>query len=409
MESARDEEEGAPEKTSFQPTIRIKPWSPDTPYLTAMQHVDRDRIYSIYLEQRAEYAESPAFFLDCGDYLLKNDLHEYGLRVLSNLMELGLDDVALMRMYAWRLQQADELDMAIAVFERVRSLRDDEPQSHRDLALALGERWHRNRDNNDAVRAMKLLYDVISCSWDRFPEIEIIALMELNRLIHFAKQEGIAIPDRIDRRLIRLLDLDVRISMSWDADLTDVDLHVFEPTGEHAYYSHNLTEIGGLVSRDFTEGYGPEEYVLRKAVPGVYTIKAHYYGSSQQVVVGACTVIVTVFTNFGRADETKQILTLRLDRPSDETLVGEISIKGHDRTVTSTDKDSGWRELFRNLRRDMTINEIIAVVGQPAEILGDHEVILIYRPEDDVLIHVRAAPKLRSIQQIMDNATLDLI
>ncbi len=31
------------------------------------------------------------------------------------------------------------------------------------------------------------------------------------------------------------LDLDVCISMSWDADLTDVDLHVFEPPSEHAY------------------------------------------------------------------------------------------------------------------------------------------------------------------------------
>ncbi|MCK5666985.1 MAG: hypothetical protein KAI17_26040, partial [Thiotrichaceae bacterium] len=79
--------------------------------------------------------------------------------------------------------------------------------------------------------------------------------------------------------LIKNLDLDVRISMSWDTDLTDVDLHVFEPTDEHAYYAHNRTEIGGLVSRDFTQGYGPEEYVLKKALAGIYNIKAHYYGS----------------------------------------------------------------------------------------------------------------------------------
>jgi len=408
MESAMLEED-VPEDMSSQPTIRIKPWSPDTPYLTAMGQADSDQIYEVYLKQRAEYAESPAFFLDCGDYMLKNDLHEYALRVLSNLMELGLDDVALMRMYAWRLQQANELDIAVSVFEHVRSLRDDEPQSHRDLALALGERWQRNHNSNDALRAMALLYDVILRPWDRFPEIEIITLMELNRLIHFAEQEEITIPDRIDRRLRRLLDLDVRISMSWDADLTDVDLHIFEPTGEHAYYGHNLTEIGGLVSRDFTQGYGPEEYVLRKAVPGVYTIKAHFYGSSQQAVVGACTVIVTVFTHYGRSDEKKQVLTLRLDKPSDEALVGEISIDGNDRTVTSTHKDTDWRERFRGLRREMTVNEIIGVVGQPAEIQGHDEMVLVYRLEDDVVVHVRAAPRLTSVQQIMDGATLDLL
>lgn len=392
-----------------QPTIHIKPWSPDTPYLTAMRQADPDQVYSAYLRERSEYSKSPAFFLDCGDYLLKNDHHEYGLRVLSNLMELNLEDVALMRMYAWRLQQADELDIAISVFERVRSLRDDEPQSHRDLALALAERWQRDRNIGDASRAMELLYEVILRPWDRFPEIEIIALMELNRLIHFAELEAIEISDRFDRRFIRLLDLDVRISMSWDLDLTDVDLHVFEPTGEHAYYGHNLTEIGGLVSRDFTQGYGPEEYVLRKALPGVYKIKAHYYGSSQQSVVGACTVIVTVFTNYGRANENKQVLTLRLEKPSDEILVGEVSVDGDDRTASSTDKDTRWKERFFSLRHEMTVNEIITVVGQPIEIQGNEEMILVYRPEDGVVIHVRVAPKLISVQQIMAGAALDLL
>src|SRR5262249_60030561 len=113
-----------------------------------------------------------------------------------------------------------------------RGRRDDEPQSHRDLALALAERWEKTGAEVDVTRAMDLLYDVIENEWDRFPEIELIALMELNRLIARARERGIATPARIDPRLVRLLDLDLRISMSWDLDLTDVDLHVFEPNGE---------------------------------------------------------------------------------------------------------------------------------------------------------------------------------
>ena len=38
---------------------------------------------------------------------------------------------------------------------------------------------------------MELLYAVITRTWDRFPEIELIALMELNRLIHLAGTAGI--------------------------------------------------------------------------------------------------------------------------------------------------------------------------------------------------------------------------
>lgn len=251
-----------------------------------------------------------------------------GLRVLSNLSELALDDPPLMRVQAWRLQQAGELDLAIQILQRVLRLRPDEPQSSRDLALALGERFEHSGQPKDGKRAVKLLYEVAQRTWDRFPEIELIALMEMNRLIELGRRHGHDWEMDIDRRLLKTLDLDLRISLGWDADLTDVDLHVYEPNGDHAYYGHNRTTIGGLVSRDFRDGYGPEEYVLRRAMGGAYAIKAHYYRYHQQTLTGACTVLATVFTNYARPNEARQCLALRLDQPHQGVMVGEVSIQG---------------------------------------------------------------------------------
>ena len=363
----------------------------------------RRSVPPVYLRERDEYAGSPAFFLDCGDFFMARGERALGLRVLSNLVELGLGDPPLLRMYAWRLQQAGELTAAIDIFERVRKQREDEPQSHRDLALALAERWEAAGDSDDVLRAMDLLYDVIEREWTRFPEIELIALMELNRLIARAGARGIATPVRIDPRFIALLDLDLRISMSWDLDLTDVDLHVFEPGGDHAYYGHNQTSMGGLVSRDFREGYGPEEYVLRKAVPGVYQIKAHYYGSRQQTVAGACTVIAHVYLHYGRPEEQKQVMTLRLDRPSDQVVVGEVTFAG------SAAPAADWKARFQKLRRGMTLDEVSKIVGQPARIEGADETVLVYEPAPGITVHVRAAPRVTAVQQLMDGAVLDLL
>jgi Ca-activated chloride channel family protein len=318
-------EGGAPSTTQALPqeaTIQIRPWDPETPYLKAMAVVDASRAYEVYLEHRCHYAASPSFFLDCADYLLLNGQLQAGLRVLSNLLELGLDDAALLRMCAWRLQQAEQLDPAIFILERVHRMRPDEPQSHRDLALALGDR----NQPGDRFRALELLYHVVQRPWDNFPEIELVALMELNRLLAQAEAAGMSVPD-IDPRLKKLLDLDVRISMAWDADLTDVDLHVYEPNGEHAYYGNSRTQIGGLVSRDFRNGYGPEEYVLRRAYQGEYRIESHYYGSSQQTLTGPCTVLVQVFTDYARPTEKRQMLTLRLDQPGVTVPVGNITIR----------------------------------------------------------------------------------
>jgi Ca-activated chloride channel homolog len=312
--------------------IAIKAWSPDTPYLKAIKAVPPARAYAAYLKERPAYAASPSFYLDCAGAILPID-KALGLRVLSNLAELKIDDSALLRVFAWRLTEAGELDRAIETLERVRSLRPEDPQSHRDLALVLADRMDRDRRSADGLRAARLLYDVVVGDWQRFEEVEVITLMELNRLLgRLERLDAAAVRkmEYVDDRLRRLLDVDVRIVMSWDADNTDIDLHVIEPSGEEAFYGHNTTTIGGHVSRDFTQGYGPEEYVLRRSLGGVYTIRCKYYGSRQQTLVGPATVTATVITNFGRPDERRQVLTLRLDTVKDSVEVGKVMIAGRD-------------------------------------------------------------------------------
>jgi hypothetical protein len=162
-------------------TIHIQGWSPKNSYMKKIRQTPVRLQYEHYIELRRDYTNSPSFFLDCGNHFLEQGELELGVRVLSNLEELQLGDVALLRIYAWRLQQEKLYDQAINIFERIRSIRDDEPQSHRDLALVLVDRWETNNKSEDALRAMALLYTVIDKTWERFPAIEIIALMELNR------------------------------------------------------------------------------------------------------------------------------------------------------------------------------------------------------------------------------------
>lgn len=316
-----------PEKEErHEASIRVQPWAPDMPYLQELDSIPAGERYQRYLKLREQYTSSPSFFLDCGDYFLKHQMQSKGVRILSNLLELDLENPALMRTCAYRLQQAGELDAAVDIFTDILALREDEPQSHRDLGLALSQRWQRDRQEEDLIAAMRLLWAVVKQKWQRFPEIEMIALLELNRLIRLAEKENIPVPERIEQRFRTTLDLDLRISLSWDADLTDVDLHVLEPTGEHACYQHRSTKQGARVSRDVQDGYGPEEYILKKAVKGVYRIKAHYYASHQQSLCGPCTVIASLFTDYARDNEQERTLILRLDKTGQDFLVGEVTL-----------------------------------------------------------------------------------
>jgi len=147
--------------------------------------------------------------------------------------------------------------------------------------------------------------------------------MELNALIPKAKAVGLKeIP--VDPRLLKLLGVDVRIILTWDADNTDMDLWVIEPSGERAYYGHRRTTIGGHMSRDFTRGYGPEEYCLRRAMNGLYAIKVNYYGSAAARLIGAVTLQVDIFTHYGRPNEERRSMTLRLTQKRETVTVGQI-------------------------------------------------------------------------------------
>ena len=323
-------------------TVRIAAWDPKTPYLKAIG--DAKDAYAEYLVQRKSYAASPAFFLDCAGWFFKKGERLLAVRVLSNLSEMKLEDAGLWRTMGWRLREAGALCEAIAAFRHVLVMRGEEPQSRRDLALVLSERGKELHAAGDAEsakwmveEAMRLLHEAAfnpaaRRSGRRGNDLQasVMSLEELNGLIAWsAAQKWSAAPvaPEMDAAFRRDLPLDLRIMLSWDTDETDVDLHVLEPDGEEAFYKHRRTSSGGFVSEDVTTGYGPEEYLRKDAQKGKYRILANYYASHRQALTGAAVVTATVYTDWAKATEKRQMLSFRLDKPKDKHPIGEVEIK----------------------------------------------------------------------------------
>jgi Ca-activated chloride channel family protein len=121
---------------------------------------------------------------------------------------------------------------------------------------------------------------------------------------------------------------DVRIVLTWDADNTDMDLWVTGPDGERCSYDNPETMTGGHMSEDFTQGYGPEEYVIRRALKGKYRVEVDYYGNQQQVLAGATTIQAVLITDWGRATEKREAVTLRLKDEEEMVKVGVLEFGG---------------------------------------------------------------------------------
>jgi len=299
--------------------IQLKRWTPDAPYIQRMREADAKDLYRIYLDERGGYAGSTAFFLDAADMMFEKGLEAHALRALSNLAEMDLENRHILRILGGRLMQAGRPGLAIPVLRKVLELSPAEPQSWRDLGLAYAA-------DRQIQKAVDALHEVVVRPWHgRFPEIELITLAELNALIANAAEK----PDtsRIDPRLLKNLPLDLRVVLAWDADNTDIDLWVTDPNGEKAFYGNRLTYQGGRMSQDFTGGYGPEEFSLKKAKPGIYRIEAQFYGHRQQIVAGATTLQLTLQTGFGTPWQQNRLVTLRLKGEGAVVFVGEFEVK----------------------------------------------------------------------------------
>jgi Ca-activated chloride channel family protein len=299
--------------------IRLQAWAPDSPYARRLRDAKAEDLYALYLDEKDSHADSTAFYLDVADLLLKKGRRAEALRVLSNLAEMKLENRHVLRVLGYRLMQAGDWAHAVAVLREVLRLADEEPQSHRDLGLALAGAGQRQE-------AIQRLYDVAARPWDeRFSEVELVALNEMNEII--AASPTPLVTAFIDRRLLKNMPLDLRVVLAWDSDNSDMDLWVTDPNGEKCYYGNRNTFQGGLLSDDFTGGYGPEEFVLKDAKPGKYKVEANFFGDRQQIVTGATTLNLRLSSGWGTPRRKDETVTLRLSGRSETVFVGEFEVK----------------------------------------------------------------------------------
>ena len=300
--------------------IELNAYNPDTPYLKVMEYTEYAKAVETYYKLKKEYGNTPSFYVDVADYFFKKGNREQAILVVSNLAELSLDDPQLLRMLGYKLSNYSTKKEAVQVFRKVAQLREEEPQSFRDLGLALAEDAQYNE-------AAKNLYRVVTNEWSsRFGDVQLVTLNDLNSLI--ARHQGIDV-SYIDKRLLKKEPVDVRVVLSWDTDNCDMDLWVTDPKDEKCYYQNTLTYLGGKISRDVTQGYGPEEFMLKKAENGKYKVQVDYFGTHSQKQLMPVSLRITFYTHFGTPQQKQEETTVRLSNAKEVIEVGAFQVTGN--------------------------------------------------------------------------------
>lgn len=304
-------------KESSVASIQLKEWKPDAPYLAEMEKAGVGKYEQAYFNLKKQYADQPSFYLDIARFLFSKKENSLAIRILSNVTEMKLEEASLLRMMANQLLEAGEKQLAIATYRDILQMREEEPQSYRDLALALNETGEYNE-------AVQLMYTLLMGSWHtRFTDVKSITLNEMNAII--SAHPGQVDIAGIDPRLIFAMPVDVRIVISWNADNSDIDLWVTDPRKEKCYYQNSSTALGGRISRDVTGGYGPEEFMLKKAVDGKYKVEVNLYGDNRQTLGGPIAIKADLYTDYGKPTQKRETINFRVTTGKEVVELGALA------------------------------------------------------------------------------------
>ncbi len=214
-----------------------------------------------------------------GEALEANAEIEAAARAYGSIIDLHPDRADMRRFAGSRLEPLGSVGgrLAIDSYRRAREQRPDHPSSHRLLAFALLRA-------NRAEQAFQVLESALERDWSAtFPGVEKVLREDLGlAAAAWIRSE----PEARDAVQIRLAptgaavehEPSLRFVLTWETGANDVDLHVRDALGSHAYYANRALRSGGVLYYDVTEGWGPEVFTILGQPTGYpYNLQVHYY------------------------------------------------------------------------------------------------------------------------------------
>jgi hypothetical protein len=204
-------------------------------------------------------------------------------RAYGSIIDLFSSRADLRRMAGERLERLAEpyaLSLAADSYAKAKEQRPDHPASHRLLAYA-------RLRAGDPKGAFDAIEEGAKRSYPsgRFAGVEKILREDMGLIgaawIKADPSKRTEVEDRL-HAVGAVLEKapSVRFVLNWETDNNDVDFHIHDAKGGHAYYSSKNLPSGGSLYADVTTGYGPECFTVplpSNERSGPYRLQAHYY------------------------------------------------------------------------------------------------------------------------------------
>lgn len=200
-------------------------------------------------------------------------------RAYGSIIDLFPSRADMRRFAGERLEALGSHGMSLArdTFEKAVAQRPDHPSGHRLLAMTLLRDGQPEKALAVLEASLKQRYPV-----DR-PGVKRVLSEDLGLVAAVLAARDPGKRPALTRRLSTLgakipEKPGLRFVLTWQTDANDVDLHVHDAVGGHAYFKSSHLPSGGALYADVTNGYGPECFAIN-GVPFAfpYNLRIHYF------------------------------------------------------------------------------------------------------------------------------------
>ncbi len=281
----------------------------DKPYIKEIsQTTTIEEAYKIYLSQRKLYGKDVSFFFDIASYF-KNWNNPYLVkRILSNVLEINKKlNLEILRVLAYKYDEFEMFEESINVYEQLISFEPSESQSYRNLALS----YQFNKQFREAQEIYNKIHNNQYSEVNSFNGLKQTINAEYKNLI--ALHNSTLLATNIPEFYKKKAEYDTRIIFEWSHFDAEFDLQIVNPQKRYFTWSHTQKEEASRFIKETSQGYGLEEFFITKKDKGEWLFNLTYYGKKTGDNSMPSFVKVTVYSNFGKPNQTKKVTVKELN------------------------------------------------------------------------------------------------